>query len=577
MPQIEAANHRVTTVTMTIRSQSPLALAALLCLGTGCYSGIGMFEHDSSSPEGEDNGEDSADDDDQETGDDGSDVPPVAADCPGPDQPRRLNRMELNMVAQDLFGVGAQPFAGLSTPGDVSGAKVGRQLGVSEAWVDTYTTAVEAVAQEYITREGLLDSCSSPSCLRPTLEHLAHRMLRRPVESERVDGLIGIIETSLNNDLSLEEGLVSAIVALFLTPEFLYIGTHVGAEPGVYELDDYEVATRLSLALWNSIPDEALLAAAEAGELSFEEGIRAQVDRMLADPDKGSRFIETWTNSSLFLAKLDDLALEVPAGVELSQPQWSALLSDMKAEALMTMRHTFEQGEDIETLVESGYVFVNQRLAEHYGIEGIEGEDLRQVELPVDSPYGGLMTSGANLLQHHDIIHRGVSVLEAYLCRPIGAPSDEATLARIAEQLESAQSEEELAEIRMSDAACNGCHNSIDPLGIAFTQFDHEGRYSSTDEEGQPIEIDIEFHGTPLHGPQDVRQLILDEGFASCFVPGLLGPIANREMKAADSADACATDELLTTLGGDTSLRSIVEAALVSGTFRTRIVGEPPE
>ncbi|MEM9456264.1 MAG: DUF1592 domain-containing protein [Myxococcota bacterium] len=551
-----------------------LGAVAMLLLPPGCYSGVGDH-HADSSPQGMSGGDPEGEDGEDDTGL----PPPPEADCLGPDQPRRLNRIELNMVALDVFGVDSQPFDTLDTPGDATGAKVGFRLGVSEAWVDTYVKAAEVVATEYINREGLVTQCDAlgASCARPTLEILANQMLRRPVDTPQMDSLVGIIQTSLDNDLTFEEGLVAAITALFLSPEFLYIGTHVGSEPGAYTLDDYEIATRLALALWNSVPDEQLRAAADAGELLHEEGIRAQVDRMLADPQKGSRFIETWASSYLGLSTLDYLAQTVPEGSDLSQQEWAALVDDMRQQALMTMQYAFEHGDEIETLVEADFVFLNERLAEHFGIEGVTGEEIHKVELPPGSPFGGLMTTGATLVQNKDLIHRGVSVLETFMCQTIAAPSDEGTLARVAEQLESASTEEELAEIRMNDAACAGCHNAIDPIGTAFTQFDKQGHFSEVDDNGQPIEIDIEYYGTPLHGPQDVRTLILEGDFVSCFAPTVLGPLSNREMRAYESTDVCATDDMLATIDGTVNLRSIVQASLVSGTFRHRMVDEPPQ
>lgn len=552
-----------------------LAVAAGLALG-GCYSGVSA---EATVPLGE---ADSAtegtggEDGDEDTSGGGSDLPMPEADCPGPDQPRRLNRTELNNIALDVLGVNSEPFAGLTTSGDVAGSKVGHRLVVSDAWVDTYISGADEAALAYVQREGLAAQCEGlgAECTRPLLEPVAFALLRRPVSEARMDGLVGIVQTALDNDLSLEDGIVSALTAVFISPEFLYIGTNVGAEPGVYALDGYDVATRLALALWNSGPDLELLAAAQRGDLDTSEGIRTQVDRMLADPDKGPRFIDGWANTYLFLSKLDDAGVDVPEGSGFTPQEWTGLLADMKTEAVTAMRHAFETGEDIDFLVDPGVVFVNDRLAAHYGIEGVEGEEFRMVEVGPDTPYGGLLTMGHNLIANDDLIHRGVSVLNDYLCQPIGAPSDEETLARIAEQLESGLSDEELVAIRMNDPACAGCHVAIDPLGTAFARFDALGRHHLLDEDGAPISNEQEYYGQPVVGPQSVRELVLESGYEMCFVPALLGPLANREMRAHDTADACATESLLESVDGDLNLRNIVVAALTSGTFRTRVVGE---
>lgn len=553
------------------------ALGATVALG-GCYSGVSTdaaLPQDDVDPSAGDPTDDNDADGDDTTGGD-SDVPIPEADCPGPDQPRRLNRTELNNIALDVLGVTTEPFAGLSTSGDIAGSKVGHRLVVSDAWVDTYISGADDAALAYTQREGLAAECAGQGaeCSRALLEPLAYQLLRRPVSQERMDALVGIVQTALDNDLSLEEGIVSAITAIFITPDFLYIGTNVGAEPGVYALDGYDVATRLALALWNSGPDLELLDAAERGDLDTSDGIRLQVDRMLADPVKGPRFVDGWANTYLFLSKLDDVGAEVPQGSDFTADEWANLLADMKTEAVVAMRHAFEAGEDIDFLVDPGVVFVNERLANHYGIEGVVGEEFRMVEVGPDTPYGGLLTMGHNLITNDDLIHRGVTVLNDYLCQPIGAPSDEETLARIAEQLESGLSDEELVGIRMSDAACAGCHVAIDPLGTAFSRFDELGRHHLLDENGQPISDEQEYYGQPIAGPQSVRELVLESGYETCFVPALLGPLSNREMRAHESADACATENLLESVEGDLNLRNIVVAALTSGTFRTRVVGE---
>ncbi len=560
-----------------------IAVAVALLAQGGCYSGIsigGIEETDdtSSLPPEATTGDDGEGPGDSSGGGDG-DTPLPEADCPGPDQPRRLNRTELNNVALDVLGVASEPFAALSTSGDVAGSKVGHRLVVSDAWVDTYITGAEEAVLEYVQREKLAESCAGlgAECTRPLIEPLATQLLRRPVSPERLDGVVAIVQTAVDNGLSLEDGIVAGITAIFISPDFLYIGTSVEPEPGVYALDGYDIATRLALALWNSAPDTELLQAAERGDLDTTVGIRVQVDRMLADPIKGSRFIDGWANTYLFLSKLDDAGADVPEGSDLTQEEWTALLADMKVEAIQAMRHAFEAGEDIDFLVDPGVMFVNERLAKHYGIEGVTGDEFRMVELDFDSPYGGLLTSGQYLISNDDLIHRGVAVLNDYLCVPIGAPSDEETLSRIAEQLESGLSDEELVAIRMTDPACSGCHTAIDPLGTAFARFDEMGRYHLLDEDGNPISDEQNYLGIDLAGPQSVRDLVLESGYEACFVPALLGPISSREMQTTNPADVCATERLLETTGGDLSLRSIVTAALTSDTFRTRVVGEEEE
>ena len=211
---------------------------------------------------------------------------------------------------------------------------------------------------------------------------------RGPVAAADVQRFLVLFDDQLKQGNGFTRSLLTAYTAVLSSPGFVFIET----QPG--RLDDHALATRLALFLWNSVPDETLRALADRGELGKPELLRAQTERLLADP-KSRRFVEAFTDYWLDLRKIDDTS---PSTTLYNDYE---LDDSLKLAAIEETRLFFAEllRADLpaQTIVASDFTFLNERLAEHYGIPGVSGVNFRNVTLPPDSLRGGLMTQASVL------------------------------------------------------------------------------------------------------------------------------------------------------------------------------------
>ena len=269
------------------------------------------------------------------------------------------------------------------------------------------------------------------------------------------------------------------------SPGFVF----VEEKPG--RLDDHALATRLALFLWNSIPDDTLRALADRGELRQPEVLRAQTERMLADP-KARRFVEAFTDYWLDLRKIDDTSPSTTLynDYELDDPLKLAAMEETRLFFAELLRADLPA----RNIVDSDFTFLNERLADHYGIRGVTGVDFRKVTLPADSLRGGLMTQASVLkvtangtttspvLRGHWITER-ILGLET----PPPPPSVEA----VEPDIRGAVTIRQQLEKHRADASCAACHSKMDPPGFALESFDVMGgfrdRYRAVSDKVPPV------------------------------------------------------------------------------------------
>ena len=249
----------------------------------------------------------------------------------------------------------------------------------------------------------------------------------------------------------------------------------VEEKPG--RLDDHALATRLALFLWNSIPDDTLRALADKGELGKPAVLRAQTERMLDDP-KSRRFVEAFTDYWLDLRKIDDTSPSTTLynDYELDDPLKLAAVEETRLFFAELLRADLPA----RNVVDSDFTFLNERLADHYGIKGVSGVDFRKVKLPADSVRGGLMTQASVLkvtangtttspvLRGHWITER-ILGLET----PPPPPSVEA----VEPDIRGAVTIRQQLDKHRADASCASCHRKMDPPGFALESFDVMGGY----------------------------------------------------------------------------------------------------
>jgi mono/diheme cytochrome c family protein len=320
------------------------------------------------------------------------------------------------------------------------------------------------------------------------------RAYRRPVEETDAKRFLALFNQQFELSRGFTKSLLSAYTAILCSPGYLY----VQESPG--KLDDYSLATRLSLFLWNSPPDSELRDLAAQGRLGKPEVLKAQTDRLLNDP-KSRRFIDAFTDYWLDLRKIDDTSPSTTLynDYELDDPLKLAAVEETR----LFVQELFNRNLPSRTIVDSDFAFLNERLANHYGIPGVNGVEMRKVTLPKDSVRGGIMTQAsvlkvtANGTTTSPVL-RGVWIMERVLgfhtAPPSGVPALEPDIrgaVTIRQQLDR----------HRADPTCAACHRKIDPPGFALESFDVMGgwrdRYRAYAENAKP-EPGIGLSGQPF-------------------------------------------------------------------------------
>jgi Protein of unknown function (DUF1592)/Protein of unknown function (DUF1588)/Protein of unknown function (DUF1585)/Protein of unknown function (DUF1587)/Protein of unknown function (DUF1595)/Planctomycete cytochrome C len=308
-----------------------------------------------------------------------------------------------------------------------------------------------------------------------------------------------------------ETGIQQALARILVDPRFLF---RFEAEPedlapgAIYRISGVELASRLSFFLWSSIPDAELLEVAAEGRL-FEPAVLAeQVQRMLADPKAGA-FVENFAGQWLHLRELGGVAPESPYFDE-------NLRRAFKEETELLLASVLREDRPVLDLLDADYTYLNERLAEHYGIEGVHGSYMRRVALPADSPRRGLLGQGSiltvtSVANRTSPVVRGSWLLENLLGAPVPLPPPGVETDLI-EKVDpgNATSLRERLELHRRDPVCASCHSIMDPIGLALENFDLIGGWR-TEDTGQPIDASgVLVDGTALNGPSDLREVLVD-------------------------------------------------------------------
>ena len=350
------------------------------------------------------------------------------------------------------------------------------------------------------------------SCAREILSTLARRAWRRPVTGRDLDILMGFYEAGYG-DGGFERGIQRSLESILVDPEFLFRVERApaGAAPGtVHAVSDLELASRLSFFLWSSIPDDELLEAAAGGGLRDSEVLEAQVRRMLADP-RADALVDGFALQWLALGTLPSV---VPTP-EL-YPEWDDNLREsFRRETELFVASQIRENRSVLDLVGADYTFVDERLAQHYGIPGVYGSRFRRVAF-TDGVRGGLLGQGSILTvtsypTRTSPVLRGHWLLEHLLgAPPPPPPPDVPDLPDRGKGGRPASVRERLEQHR-ENPVCAACHAPMDPLGFALEHFDAIGKWRATGEGGDPIDASGVFpDGTEFEGLAGLKAMLLD-------------------------------------------------------------------
>jgi hypothetical protein len=400
----------------------------------------------------------------------------------------------------------------------------------------------------------------------------ASRAYRRPASSAQIASLMKLYRAERAGGRAFEPAVRATLAAALVSPNFLFrtVANPQASDPTAkYTLDGYELASRLSFFLWSSMPDGALLAAAADGSLLTDQGLSAQVRRMLADV-KSSAFVDNFSGQWLQLRGLDAVAIDRERFPEYDD----RLRAAMVAEATMFFGDVLRSGRSVIEFIDSRSTFLNARLAKFYGVPGVEGDKLRRVTLPEGSPRGGVLTMGAVLTLTSNTtrtspVKRGLFVLDQILgTPPPPPPADIPPLEQAAHANPNATVREQLAA-HVAVASCAACHNRLDPLGLSFEHFDAVGKWRDT-ENGKPVDASGTLPGgVVLQGSGDLKRSLLER--SDQFVESLSGKVLTYALgRGVEPFDRPAVTRIARqTRGQGDRLSALIEAVVLSETFRT--------
>jgi len=487
-----------------------------------CLSVPALACSDSDSTKADNGDETSADGD---AGDGGGDGDGEGTLEPGDELPaRRLSHFEYRNTLRDLLPhIEIPAFNMPADPSSDGFDNDGEALVPSTLLIERYDENARAIAKAATEQlETVLgcDPLDGPVCAQQFVDEFGRRAFRRPLTAqERVDFMVFFNESP--GDADMRAGAELTIQLILQSPQFLYRIElpleHDGEPPVAGEvapLGSYEVASRLSYFLWSSMPDEELLSAAAEGALASAAQREAQARRMLEDDRAKHAFLhfhEQWFD----LDRVDRVS-------KLPEHNFDdALRSAAKQEALRFVEHViFDENGTLGDLLTSNRTFVNDRLAEVYGVLPPEPNTWAEVELDA-SRRAGFMTQVAFLAGHgHPLnpspVLRGVYGLKDVLCWPLGAPPAVAEAMMVPEGSADMTNRETYAALTAPDE-CMFCHEIINPVGFAFEHYDTLGRWRDQDN-GQPVDAsghfqDSSFTGAPemmsaLAGRADVHRCV---------------------------------------------------------------------
>ncbi len=428
------------------------------------------------------------------------------------------------------------------------------------------------------------DAAARRDYMRKILRNFADRAFRRPVDDrtlERLSAMAGEIEQQPGGGF--EKGVGHALTAILASPRFLF-RAEIQPEPNnpgkIVPVDEFALASRLSYFLWSSLPDDELFDLARKGQL--RTNLRAQVDRMLADP-RAKRFVSSFVGQWLQTRDAETLFIDARRFLGMRRREDAQRIFNgrvrraMREETELLFTHLLQENRPVLDLLTADYTFLNEPLAEFYGIPGVKGNEMRKVSLPPESKRNaGVLTHGSTLIvtsnpTRTSPVKRGLFILDNILGTPAPpAPPDVPELEAARKRGEKLTMREMMV-IHRENPLCASCHARMDPLGLALENFTPIGTYRA-DEGGKPIDA----AGQLITGEkfQDVGELAQvlatsrKDDVYRCLTEKLLTYALGRGMEHYDTATV---QNIVTTLKKDGgAMRALLYGIIESAPFQKR-------
>ncbi len=497
----------------------------------------------------------------------------------------RLTHSQWESTVRDLFHLPAE--TGLSA-GFTPDPQLGRfdnniaRLGVSSGLWRDYQRAAEAVAESVVADPAIYAGLvPAPTDARSFVTTFGQRAFRRPLGEAETLRFVAVFEGAaalFPDQEPFAAGVRLVVQSMLQSPFFLYRAElATGGGFAGTPLGGYEIASRLSYLLWNSMPDDELFAAARAGDLGSAGGVRAQAERMFEDPRTRAQ-IRRFHFQAFKVGEYRDLDKNQDLF-----PDWRPELGAMyQEEASRFLESVVVNDGGVAEILTSTKAYVNADLARIYGIPGVVGDELQEVTLDAATRAGfltrvGFLARNATL-RDPDPIHRGVFINLDVLCRTIAAPPD------LPEDLELVgdTNRERITSITGEGTCGAGCHHTtINPLGFAFENYDAIGAYRATDN-GFPVDSAATYQfadGRTITFTNAVdlsQQLAKSPEVHACYAKQLLEFVVGRDMTRHDRR--LINDLAQRSLDDDLSIKEIVFGIVTSRAFlvRTDVIGGEP-
>jgi len=484
----------------------------------------------------------------------GADLSPTCTGVhdPGRVTVHRLNRSEYDNTARDLLGDTTSPARDF--PGDDSGYgfdNIADVLSISPLLFEKYQAAAERLINAAWDRDiasgtTVVRSCdpnADAACSRQLLTRFARRAWRRPPTSGEIDRYLAFISISSQEGDASDVGVKLALQAMLTSPHYIY-RIEIDSDPqslAAHPLNDYELAARLSYFLWSSMPDGELAARADDGSLHNPSVLEQQVRRMLRD-SKASALQQNFAGEWLYSRAVDNIHPDA----SLFPTFDAALASAMRQETEMFFQSLLTENRSVQDLLDADYTFLNDRLADHYGLPRVGSSTLRRVST-AGTRRGGILSqagflSATSQPNRTSPVKRGKWVLAQLLCAE--PPPPPANIPPLPDGPGQTGTLRQRLEAHRSNPVCASCHSVMDPIGFGMENFDAIGRWRDRDSDGSPIDASgVLPGGATFNGVKELAvTLKADPRLTSCVVRQLLTYAIGRGPTL--PADACAMQEM---------------------------------
>ena len=462
----------------------------------------------------------------------------------GAPQVRRLTEEQYRQVIADLFGKDIK-VAGHFDPLNRTDGLL--EIGASRAAItssafEQYDLIARQVAAQVVDadhREVLVpcspasDSAPDAACAKAFFARIGPLLYRRPLEAKTLERLVDVSGAAAASVHDFYAGLAFGLAGMLETPEFLFVADYTEPDPdrpGGHRLDAYSRASRLSFLLWDTMPDAALMKAAQDGDLNSKRGLRRQVDRMLASPrlDAGVR---AFFSDMLGFDTFDTLAKDpiiYPAFVQ-------SVADDAQEQTLRTITNLLIANKgDYRDLFTTRDTVMSGPLGLLYDVPVTKPDGWVPYRFPDDDPRAGIITQLSFVALHShpgrsSATLRGKAVREIFLCQKVPDPPGNVNFALVQDTKNpNYKTARQRLTAHRSAPTCAGCHKIMDPMGLALENFDGAGQYRTV-ENDVPIDASGEVDGVKFQGAAELGKVVHDNPVTtSCLVNRLYGYAVGR-------------------------------------------------